>query len=45
LLIYLFLPKGPVRIDSRMFFLGAAFMLLETKAVVQLALLFAAPGW
>ena len=27
-------------IDSRMFFLGAAFMLLETKAVVQLALLF-----
>jgi hypothetical protein len=40
LLIYLFLPKGPVRIDSRMFFLGAAFMLLETKAVVQLALLF-----
>src|SRR5262249_211898 len=27
-------------IDRRMFFLGAGFMLLETKAVVQLALLF-----
>jgi Spermine/spermidine synthase domain len=45
-MIYLFLPKvrgGPaarIRIDGRMFFLGAAFMLLETKAVVQLALLF-----
>jgi SAM-dependent methyltransferase len=45
-MIYLFLPKtaggraGGIRIDGRMFFLGAAFMLLETKAVVQLALLF-----
>jgi SAM-dependent methyltransferase len=45
-MIYLFLPKAEgassrrVRIDRRMFFLGAAFMLLETKAVVQLALLF-----
>jgi len=41
-MVYLFLPKGrgPARIDWRMFFLGAAFMLLETKAVVQLALLF-----
>ena len=41
-LVYLFLPKGQgrMRIDGRMFFLGAAFMLLETKAVVQLALLF-----
>jgi len=41
-MIYLFLPKGRgrMRIDGRMFFLGAAFMLLETKAVVQLALLF-----
>ena len=29
-----------MRLDGRMFFLGAAFMLLETKAVVQLALLF-----
>jgi SAM-dependent methyltransferase len=40
MLVYFFLPKGKVRFDSRMFFLGAAFMLLETKAVVQLALLF-----
>ena len=41
-MVYLFLPKdqGSMRIDNRMFFLGAAFMLLETKAVVQLALLF-----
>ena len=37
-----FLPKsrGRLRFDGRMFFLDAAFMLLETKAVVQLALLF-----
>jgi len=40
MLVYFFLPKGRVRFDSRMFFLGAAFMLLETKAVVQFALLF-----
>jgi hypothetical protein len=42
-MVYLFMPKGPggcLRLDRRMFFLGAAFMLLETKAVVQLALLF-----
>ena len=41
-MVYVFLPKGRgrLRIDGRMFFLGAAFMLLETKAVVQLALLF-----
>ena len=41
-MVYLFLPKdrGRIRIDGRMFLLGAAFMLLETKAVVQLALLF-----
>jgi spermidine synthase len=41
-MVYLFLPKGRgrTRLDGRMFFLGAAFMLLETKAVVQLALLF-----
>jgi hypothetical protein len=41
-MVYLFLPKGNgrFRIDGRMFFLGAAFMLLESKAVVQLALLF-----
>jgi SAM-dependent methyltransferase len=43
LMVYVFLPKGRgrwLRVDGRMFFLGAAFMLLETKAVVQLALLF-----
>jgi SAM-dependent methyltransferase len=41
-MVCLFLPKGRIStgIDWRMFFLGAAFMLLETKAVVQLALLF-----
>jgi hypothetical protein len=41
-MVYMFLSKGRGRIslDRRMFFLGAAFMLLETKAVVQLALLF-----
>ena len=41
-MVYLFLAKnqGRIWIDWRMFFLGAAFMLLETKAVVQLALLF-----
>ena len=43
MMVYLFLPKTRTRLlrfDGRMFFLGAAFMLLETKAVVQLALLF-----
>jgi SAM-dependent methyltransferase len=39
-MVYLFLPGRRVALDSRMFFLGAAFMLLETKAVVQMALLF-----
>jgi SAM-dependent methyltransferase len=39
-MVYLFLPKGKMRLDGRMFFLGAGFMLLETKAVVQMALLF-----
>src|SRR5208282_4322925 len=41
-MVYLFLPKGsgPIQIQGRMFFLGAVFMLLETKAVVELALLF-----
>ena len=49
-MVYLFLPKGSAAvgrglpIDGRMFFLGAAFMLLETRAVVQLALLFGKPG-
>jgi hypothetical protein len=39
-MVYLFLPKGRVVVQSRMFFLGAAFMLLETKSVAQMALLF-----
>lgn len=41
-MIFIFLPKRGKRFqfNQRMFFLGAAFMLLETKAVVQLALLF-----
>jgi SAM-dependent methyltransferase len=39
-MVYLFMPKGRLALNSRMFFLGAAFMLLETKAVVQMAVLF-----
>jgi SAM-dependent methyltransferase len=39
-MVYLFLPRGRLALNSRMFFLGAAFMLLETKAVVQMAVLF-----
>jgi SAM-dependent methyltransferase len=39
-MVYFFLPKGRIAINGRMFFLGAAFMLLETRAVVQMALLF-----
>jgi SAM-dependent methyltransferase len=43
-MVYLFLPKGQptgaIALDSRMFFLGAAFLLLETRAVTQTALLF-----
>jgi SAM-dependent methyltransferase len=31
---------GPFRLDGRMFFLGAGFMLVETRAVVNMALLF-----
>ncbi|MGH9581008.1 MAG: spermidine synthase [Terriglobales bacterium] len=45
LVFFLFLPRaGPAAwaryLDGRMFFLGAGFMLIETKAVVQMALLF-----
>ncbi|MHC4178449.1 MAG: spermine/spermidine synthase domain-containing protein [Planctomycetota bacterium] len=49
-MVWWFLPKrraangppagGKASMGGRMFFLGAAFMLLETKAVVHLALLF-----
>jgi SAM-dependent methyltransferase len=45
LLLFFFLPRrsggiGRFRFDPRMFFLGAGFMLVETKAVVHMALLF-----
>jgi SAM-dependent methyltransferase len=39
-MVYLFMPAGRLAVNNRMFFLGAAFMLLETRAVVQMALLF-----
>ncbi|HWE39987.1 MAG TPA: hypothetical protein VG406_25775 [Isosphaeraceae bacterium] len=39
-LLLAFAPSRRSRPDGRMFFLGAGFMLLETKGVVQLALLF-----
>ena len=35
-----FAPRGRVRPNWQMFFLGAGFMLLETKGVVHMALLF-----
>jgi hypothetical protein len=37
-----FAPPARVRPNAQMFFLGAGFMLLETKAVVHMALLFGA---
>jgi hypothetical protein len=40
LLLLLFAPAKTVRFNWTMFFLGAGFMLLETKSVVHLALLF-----
>ncbi len=45
LLVFLFLPgakrpSGRFAFSPSMFFLGAGFMLIETKAVVQMALLF-----
>ncbi len=39
-LLWLFTPRGAGRPSGRMFFLGAGFMLLETKSVVHMALLF-----
>ncbi len=39
-MIFCFRPRGGSVWNSRMFFLGAGFMLIETKAVVHLALLF-----
>ena len=38
--LWWFAPPGARRPDGRMFFLGAGFMLLETKGVVHMALLF-----
>jgi hypothetical protein len=42
LLLLIFAPVGRGRPSSQMFFLGAGFMLLETKGVVHMALLFGA---
>ncbi len=39
-LLSMFVPLRSARPDGQMFFLGAGFMLLETKGVVQMALLF-----
>lgn len=40
LILFAFAPKKTMRPGGQMFFLGAGFMLLETKGVVHLALLF-----
>jgi spermidine synthase len=42
IILYTFAPVRAVRPNLRMFFLGAGFMLLETKGVVHMALLFGA---
>jgi hypothetical protein len=42
LLLLIFTPVRRVRPNGQMFFLGAGFMLLETRGVVQMALLFGA---
>lgn len=39
-LLVLFSPGRRPRLDAQMFFLGAGFMLLETRGVAQMALLF-----
>lgn len=39
-ILFVFAPPARVRPNMQMFFLGAGFMLLETKAVVHMALLF-----
>ena len=39
-ILFVFAPVRVVRPNARMFFLGAGFMLLETKGVVHMALLF-----
>jgi hypothetical protein len=40
LILFIFAPVRNIRPNGRMFFLGAGFMLLETKGVVHMALLF-----
>src|ERR1019366_5429584 len=40
LMVYMFSPVRLVQPNWQMFFLGAGFMLLETKAIVHMALLF-----
>jgi hypothetical protein len=40
ILLYWLAPGHTLALNGRMFFLGAAFLLLETKAVVSLALVF-----
>jgi SAM-dependent methyltransferase len=40
LILFVFAPVRRVRPNGQMFFLGAGFMLLETKGVVHMALLF-----
>ncbi|MGC8638289.1 MAG: hypothetical protein ACP5XB_00245 [Isosphaeraceae bacterium] len=42
LILLAFAPVRTIRPNGQMFFLGAGFMLLETKGVVQMALLFGA---
>ena len=42
LMLMVFAPVYRVRPNGRMFFLGAGFMLLETRGIVQMALLFGA---
>ena len=42
LILLIFAPVRHVKPNGRMFFLGAGFMLLETRGVVQMALLFGA---
>jgi hypothetical protein len=42
LILITFAPVRSIRPNGQMFFLGAGFMLLETKGVVQMALLFGA---
>jgi SAM-dependent methyltransferase len=40
MLLFAIVPGRGLRLNGRMFFLGAGFMLLETKSVVHMALLF-----